>query len=45
LRKNGVITEKDKTIFKSYQEKLLPFLGDVIKGSNVDLVLDKKKEV
>jgi adenylate cyclase class IV len=34
----GKINEKDKNIFKSYQDKLLPFLGPLIKGSNVDLV-------
>lgn len=32
------ITETDKKIFKSYQNRLLPYLGSVIKGSNVDLV-------
>lgn len=37
-KKGGKITETDKNIFKSYQTKLLPFLGSVIKGSNVDLV-------
>ncbi len=41
LQKKGKITEKDKQIFKSYQDKLLPFLGSVIKGSNVDLVKNK----
>jgi len=41
LRKSGKITEKDKLIFRSYQEKLLPFLGEVIKGSNIDLVVEK----
>lgn len=38
LQKKGKITEKDKMIFAEYQSKLLPFLGPVIKGSNVDLV-------
>jgi hypothetical protein len=42
LRKSGKITEKDKLIFRSYQEKLLPFLGEVIKGSNIDLVVEKR---
>ena len=42
LQKKGKITDKDRAIFKSYQDKLLPFLGDVIKGSNVDLVAQKK---
>ncbi len=37
-KKGGLITEDDRKIFKSYQDKLLPFLGSVIKGSNVDLV-------
>ena len=43
LQKLGKITDKDKEIFKSYQTKLVPFLGKVIKGSNVDLVQQKKK--
>jgi adenylate cyclase, class 2 len=39
LQKKGIkITEADKKIFKSYQDKLLPLLGSVIKGSNVDLI-------
>jgi adenylate cyclase class IV len=38
LQKKGRITMGDKKLFKSYQDKLLPFLGDVIKGSNVDLI-------
>ncbi len=38
LQKRGKITEKDKKLFSSYQATLLPLLGDVIKGSNVDLV-------
>lgn len=39
LQKKGAkITELDRATFKSYQSKLLPFLGSVIKGSNVDLV-------
>lgn len=37
-KKGGSITENDRKIFKSYQDKLLPHLGSVIKGSNVDLV-------
>lgn len=43
LQKLGKITDKDREIFKSYQTKLTPFLGKVIKGSNVDLVPQKKK--
>lgn len=38
LQKKGKITDKDKKLFAEYQSKLLPFLGAVIKGSNVDLV-------
>lgn len=38
LQKKGKITGKDRQLFKSYQDRLLPFLGTVIKGSNVDLV-------
>ena len=41
LQKNGKITEADKKQFKLYQDKLLPFLGKVIKGSNADLVSKK----
>lgn len=37
-KKGGKITETDRKTFKSYQDKLVPFLGSVIKGSNVDLV-------
>jgi len=40
-KKGSKITENDKKIFKSYQDKLLPFLGPVIKGSNIDLVKTK----
>jgi adenylate cyclase class IV len=43
LQKTGKVSEKDRRIFNSYQEKLLPFLGEGIKGSNVDLVGKKKK--
>ena len=43
LQKLGKITDKDKETFKSYQTKLVPFLGKVIKGSNVDLIQQKKK--
>jgi predicted adenylyl cyclase CyaB len=38
LQKKGRITRSDRAIFKSYQDKLAPYLGKVIKGSNVDLV-------
>lgn len=38
LQKRGKITENDEKIFKSYQNRLSPFLGKVIKGSNIDLV-------
>ena len=42
LQKLGKITDKDKETFKSYQTKLVPFLGKVIKGSNVDLFNKRK---
>lgn len=42
LQKNGKITQKDKAVFKSYQDKLLPVLEKVISGSNIDLVLSAK---
>lgn len=38
LQKAGKITNKDMEVFASYQKKLVPYLGKVIKGSNVDLV-------
>lgn len=38
LQKKGKINEKDKKLFAYYQKELLPYLGNVIKGSNVDLV-------
>lgn len=38
LQKKGKISEKDKKLFAYYQKELLPYLGKVIKGSNVDLV-------
>ncbi|MBI1960918.1 MAG: class IV adenylate cyclase [Candidatus Liptonbacteria bacterium] len=38
LRRKGEITDKDKAIFKSYQNELMLFLGNVIKGSNVELI-------
>ena len=42
LQKNGRINQEDREIFKNYQDKLLPFLGKIIKGSNADLVKNKK---
>jgi adenylate cyclase, class 2 len=45
LQKKGVINKEDKKSFAYYQSELLPFLGEVIGGSNVDLVLKNKKEV
>lgn len=39
LRKTGTITQKDKEIFKNYQGQFTPYLGKIIKGSNVDLVI------
>lgn len=38
LQKEGKIAESDKVLFKEYQKQVLPFLGKIIKGSNVDLV-------
>ena len=38
LQKTGKISPKDRMVFKNYQDKLLPYLGAIIKGSNVDLV-------
>lgn len=41
LQKKGKLTESDRKLFSDYQAKLLPFLGNVIKGSNIDLVIKK----
>ena len=41
LQKDGKITPEDKATFASYQKQLQPFLGAVIKGSNIDLILKK----
>ena len=41
LQKKGKITGKDKGLFAYYQSELLPYLGNVIKGSNLDLVSKK----
>lgn len=38
LQKKGKITALDKKQFRNYQDKLLSYLGNLIKGSNVDLV-------
>ncbi|MFA5934402.1 MAG: CYTH domain-containing protein [Candidatus Paceibacterota bacterium] len=38
---NGIISERDKKLFEDYQKKLLPVIGKVVNGSNVDLVLRK----
>ncbi len=43
LQKKGKITASDQKQFKTYQDKLLPYLGKVIKGSNIDLVLSGSK--
>lgn len=42
LQKKGRITEKDKRLFILYKNEFLPFLGDLIKGSNCDLVSSEK---
>jgi len=43
LQKTGSITVKDRELFAQYQRSLSPYLGKVIKGSNVDLVLKAAK--
>lgn len=43
LQKKGKITSSDKKRFKDYQNKLLPYLGRVIRSSNVDLVPARSK--
>jgi len=42
LQKVGSLTQSDKKLFSNYQKELKPFLGKVIKGSNIDLVLERK---
>jgi adenylate cyclase class IV len=43
LQKTAGITAKDRELFAQYQKALLPHLGKVIKGSNIDLVLKNRK--
>lgn len=43
LQKKGKITDGDRKKFASYQAKLLPYLDEVVKGSNVDLVKESEK--
>jgi len=43
LQKKGKITSLDKKQFRIYQDKLLPYLDRIIKGSNVDLVPARSK--
>ncbi len=38
LQKTGNITKKDTEKFNGYQKQLLPFLDNIVRGSNVDLV-------
>ncbi|USN87594.1 MAG: CYTH domain-containing protein [Candidatus Nomurabacteria bacterium] len=38
LQKRGKINEKDRKEFSIYQNKVLPYLGPVVNGSNIDLV-------
>ena len=42
LQKEGNITKTDQKLFSSYQNELKLYLGKVIKGSNIDLVLKNK---
>ncbi len=44
LQKNGKISKEDVKMFKNYQDILLPYLGDVIKSSNSDLILNNKNK-
>ena len=43
LQKEGKITDTDQKQFKAYQNRLLPYLGKVIKGSNADLIPSASK--
>jgi len=45
LQKDGEITDEDRTFFTYYQSTISPYLGDVITGSNIDLVLKRKQEL
>ena len=38
LQTSGKITPKEKAMFKEYQKRFTPYLGKVVRGSNVDLV-------
>ena len=42
LQKEGNVAKADRELFSSYQKALKPYLGKVIKGSNIDLVLKSK---
>jgi adenylate cyclase class IV len=42
MQKHSAMIKKDKELFESYKNRLIPFLGKIIKGSNVDLVLKTK---
>jgi len=39
LQKKGKLIDSDRKLFAVYQELVSPFLGKVIKGSNVDLIV------
>lgn len=41
LQKNDKITQNDKQIFKNYQSLFMPYLGRIIKKSNIDLIVGK----
>jgi adenylate cyclase class IV len=40
MQKDGDLTADDRALFAVYEQKLLPHLGAVIAGSNLDLVLN-----
>lgn len=39
LQKHGKITDKDIKLFNEFKSLLMPHLGKIVKGSNIDLVL------
>lgn len=42
LQKESDLTKADRELFSTYQNALKPYLGKVIKGSNIDLVIKRK---
>ena len=45
LQKEGSINTVDQKLFAHYQALVDPFLGEIIAGSNIDLILNNKKKL